>query len=649
MSGVTAPTLDATPAESYRFDPLTSVEAARWDQLITPYDGRTLFHQSMWLDYLAASRRVETARWAIRTEDRTVGYLCGGFLQMGPYRILGTPLRSWGTNVMGPLLDHDADQTALFRALDRLAAADRLAMIELEHPSLSPRLLQSFGFAPVEDWTYRVTLDEPNAMWRRLESTCRNRIRKAQTAGLVVEDTDDPAVADEYYDFYLDLMRRKGRRPPFSRETPRLLFSHLKKADCLFALRVRDAAGRLLAVGLFPHDEHAMYFWSGASREESHPLCPNDHMQWVAMGLGAGHGLRLYNMSGHGRFKRKFGGTLTAVARWHKCYWRTAKWARKGYQLWAETSAARMPWRPTTPRSSEPKRAAPARRSVEIVTTSQRPSFRPSDIFKAPLHDFPIRDEILYQYLSLSPDMDVLEVGPGSGVTAFRVARRLRSLTLVDIAAANIAHLRGALGGQPNIRFVRADVCQPGLGALLGRTFDAAYAIEVFELLPDPEQCLRNLAAVIRPGGRLLLQFPNYPPSLSPGMTHFRTKAELGRLLQRAGFGEWSVCSLRLRRHAWLLYEHLHERPIRAYRRHRSPNGHDRPLIYDESWAFQHGRRLEPFKYALHAAWAALSAAMRAGGPAFDHAAVGDDILNRNLIVLARRSRGRARPLDRDA
>jgi len=28
---------------------------------------------------------------------------------------------------------------------------------------------------------------------------------------------------------------------------------------------------------------------------------------------------------------------------------------------------------------------------------------------------------------------------------------------------------------------------------------------------------------------------------------------------------------------------------------------------------------------------------MRVGGPVFDHSAVGDDILNRNLIVLARR------------
>ena len=49
---------------------------------------------------------------------------------------------------------------------------------------------------------------------------------------------------------------------------------------------------------------------------------------------------------------------------------------------------------------------------------SARPSARLSDLWKAPLHDFPIRDEILYQYLPLARDMDVLEVGPGSGVTA---------------------------------------------------------------------------------------------------------------------------------------------------------------------------------------------------------------------------------------
>ncbi len=56
----------------------------------------------------------------------------------------------------------------------------------------------------------------------------------------------------------------------------------------------------------------------------------------------------------------------------------------------------------------------------------KRPPSRLSDIWKSPLTDLPIRDELLFQYLPLSPSMDVLEVGPGTGFTAFRLARSLR-------------------------------------------------------------------------------------------------------------------------------------------------------------------------------------------------------------------------------
>ena len=620
----------------YRLDRLTSEEVTHWDSLIAPFEGRQLFHRTSWLEYLAESRGIEIAQWAIRTDGATFGYLCGGVVRMGPFKILGSPLRSWGTNAMGPLMGRNADQPRLLRALDRLARADGFAMIELEHPALSPTVLGAAGFERVPDWTYLVPLApaDPDVMWRALDSTCRNRIRKAMSAGLIVEDTDDPAVVDEYYDFYLALMARKARKPPFPRETPRLLFHHLKKADSLLALRVTDARGHVLAAGLFPHDDRTMYFWSGASREDSHPLCPNDLMHWTAMRLAASRGLRLYNMSGYGRFKRKFGGVLTEVARWHKSYWRTARWARRGYQTWFEALGTRKLW---SFRRAHTNGVRARAGRLEIVTISQSPSFRLADIHRAPLHDFPIRDEILYQYLPLSPDMDLLEIGPGSGVTAFRLARQVQSITLLDVAPGNVSSLRQSLGHVPNLRFVCADVCEPGLAQRLGRTFDAVYAIEVFELLPDPRTCLRNLADVTRPGGHLLLQFPNYPPSLSPGPTHFRTRRELGRLLEEAGFTSWNVAAIRLRPYANLIYSYAHERPIRAYRHRRRGRNTGRPLVYDESWAFQHGRRLEPFKYALHVAWALLSGAMRLGGPAFAHMPLDDDILNRNLIVLARR------------
>jgi SAM-dependent methyltransferase len=635
MSATATPDRYQRSTTGCRLEPLAPAEVARWDELIAAYHGRELFHRRLWLEYLAASRGVQIRHWAIRVGDHTAGYLCGGLLRIGPFRILGSPLKSWGTNVMGPLVDDTVDQAALLRAIDTLAQTERVAMTELEHPWLSGATLQAAGFERVRDWTYLVTLTpgDSERMWRALESTCRNRIRKAERAGLTVEDTSDPAVADEFYDFYAEMMRRKRVAPPFPRRTARLLFTHLKKADCLFALRVKDAQGRLLAVGLFPHDERIMYFWSGGSLEDGHPLCPNDYLHWTAMQLASSRGLQIYNMSGHGRFKRKFGGTLTEVARWHKCHWRAARWARKGYKLWFRSRsvlAGRLtPSRPGS--ASAPHTTGPAG-----PVTRRRPPFRMSHIFAAPLHDFPIRDEILFEHLPFSRDMDVLEIGPGSGFTAFRVAPGVRSLTLVDIAAANIAQLRVTLRGIPNLAFVCADVCKPDLRGALDRTFDAIYALEVFELLPDPEACLQNLAALLRPGGRLLLQFPNYPPPLSPGMTHFSTRAELDRLLADAGFSSWTVSALKLRPYAGLLYTYLHERPIRAYRRRRRAV-QDRPLIYDQSWAFQHGARLEPFKYALHFAWAVLAVTMRLGGSLFSQTSLGEDILNRNLLVSARR------------
>ena len=641
---MTVQTTNRPLVAAYTLTEASATESAGWDALVDRFDSRSLFHRTAWLHYLAESRRLDIRQWALRDGDDTVGYLSGGLLRMGPFRILGSPLRSWGTNAMGPLVNGDVDQPRFIAALDTLAARERLSMIEIENPILSGDVLTRAGFQLVADLTYMVKLlPDEDSMWRTLHSECRNRIRKAQQAGVGIEDTDDPGVAEEYYDLYLRLMRRKGRRAPFDLRTVRLLVEHLKKADNLFALRARDAAGRLIAVGLFPHDDETVYFWSGASDETRHALCPNDLLHWTAMRLAACRGLRSYNMSGYGRFKRKFGGELVETSRWHKCYSRTARWARSGYRYWFEHRATFVPKRLG---SSRP--LAHAANGHEVMTRQgdndrpmpvlrQRATFRVSDIYRAPLHDLPIRDEILFQYLPLTPDMDLLEIGPGSGITAFRLARQVRSITLADVAQGNVNHLRSELGHIPNLEFACFDVCEPGLRDRLGRTFNAVYAIEVFEFLPDPAACLDNLAAVTRPGGHVFIQFPNYPPEHSPGPTHFTTKRELGRLLERAGFSRWSIAAIRLRPHARYIYRYLHEKPIRAYRRRRGGASPDRALIYDESWTFRHGHRLQPFKPALHSAWTVLSAAIHAGGPAFEHWDPGARIINHNLLVMAQR------------
>jgi len=128
-------------------------------------------------------------------------------------------------------------------------------------------------------------------------------------------------------------MHRKGLAPTYPRQVPRTLMQRLKPIDRLLALCVREPNGRTLATGLFPYENGTLYFWGGASVPERE-LCPNDLLHWRAMCLGAERGLQYYDMSGWGRFKKEFGGELITVQRWHKCYWRSARWARTAYELY---------------------------------------------------------------------------------------------------------------------------------------------------------------------------------------------------------------------------------------------------------------------------------------------------------------------------
>jgi len=324
--------------------PLNFEQISRWTDLIAPFESRQLFHSPAWLSFLAETQNIECRYWSISDHGRIAGYFCGGLVRKGPFRILGSPLKGWGTNYMGPVVNRDFDQTAFLDALDELAGIEGLSMIELENPVFDGPALVCHDYLPLSQPTYIVELTpgDTQKMWKQFGK--RSRVRQAVRFGVQVEDTRDEAIATEYHSQLVEVFRRQGLAPPYPRARPVALFRNLRPKGMLFALRAIDADGETIATGLFPHDDKTLIFWGGACREHAYRLRPNDLMHWIAMELAASQGLRVYNTCGDGLFKSKFGGTLHLAQRWHKSYSRTAEIARGGYAWFHETQMRVRGW-----------------------------------------------------------------------------------------------------------------------------------------------------------------------------------------------------------------------------------------------------------------------------------------------------------------
>jgi trans-aconitate 2-methyltransferase len=108
--------------------------------------------------------------------------------------------------------------------------------------------------------------------------------------------------------------------------------------------------------------------------------------------------------------------------------------------------------------------------------------------------------------LPLRGDERVMDAGCGSGRVTELLAERLPqgSVVAVDGSPAMIDQARARLGGfGDRIEYVVADLGRPIPVAL---PVDAILSTATFHWVPDHDALFRNLAAVLRPGGRLTAQ-----------------------------------------------------------------------------------------------------------------------------------------------
>ena len=135
----------------------------------------------------------------------------------------------------------------------------------------------------------------------------------------------------------------------------------------------------------------------------------------------------------------------------------------------------------------------------------------------------------LVEILAPRPGERVLEIGPGTGYYTFEIADRLDGgqVDVFDIQQEMLDHVMRTANerGVINVR--------PALGdaqslPYADESFEAVVLVTVLGEIPDQEQALREIARVLRPGGRLIV-------GELFGDPHMVTAGKLRERAERAG------------------------------------------------------------------------------------------------------------------
>lgn len=133
----------------------------------------------------------------------------------------------------------------------------------------------------------------------------------------------------------------------------------------------------------------------------------------------------------------------------------------------------------------------------------------------------------------------VLDAGCGVGNFFSAIAGDVELGVGIDLSPVNIADARARFAGQPQVRFMQADLDEQA-DALRSERFDTVICLDVLEHIGDDASLLARLADIVEPGGHVLVKVPACPwlfGSIDEASDHYRryNRPMLRRIAEQAG------------------------------------------------------------------------------------------------------------------
>lgn len=245
------------------FGKLPTAAHDEWDRLAAASNQGTVYHSVSWLQAISQLTGEEVTLWGVYHEGRLIAGVPLQIRQRGPLRFAH---RAFATPYGNTMLQSDLEAAlypSLVQALKHLALS--FSRVTLTASPFAEPLEEHLAWRPISRATYLLRSSSLGGLWSSMASEVRNRIRKAEKAGISVTMEFLPA---SFYETYSGVFQRQGSEVSFSKDSFDQFLTTLQAKGVGKVYTARNADRTLCAACLIVYDDKRAYYSLAASHPE---------------------------------------------------------------------------------------------------------------------------------------------------------------------------------------------------------------------------------------------------------------------------------------------------------------------------------------------------------------------------------------------